>query len=54
MGPSYVAQKELGYNPNPSEIQEKACPQCPNGINSFKKNRDAIRQYVQSIGNYIF
>ena len=28
--PSYAAQKELGYEPNQNEIQEKACPQCPN------------------------
>ena len=35
--PSYEAQKELGYEPNLNEIQEKACPQCPNGPNSSKK-----------------
>jgi hypothetical protein len=25
----YEAQKELGYQPNLQEIQEKECPQCP-------------------------
>ncbi len=49
--PSYAAQKELGYEPNPKEIQEKACPQCPY---SLKNIRDPIRQNVQSLGNYIF
>ena len=52
--PSSEAQKELGYEPNPKEIQEKACPQCPNGLNSLKKNRGTIRQNVPSHGNYIF
>ena len=52
--PSHEAQKELGYEPNLKEIQEKACPQCPNGLNSFKKNRSSIGQNVQSLGNYIF
>ena len=35
--PSYSAQKELGYEPNPKEIQEKACPQCPNNPKRLKK-----------------
>lgn len=52
--PSFEAQKELGYEPNLKEIQEKACPQCPNGPNSLKKNRGHIRQNVPSLGNYIF
>jgi hypothetical protein len=52
--PIYAAQKELGYEPNQKEIREKACPQCPNGPNNFKKNEDSIRQIVPSHGNYIF
>lgn len=52
--PSYAAQIELGYEPNPKEILEKACPQCPNGPNRFKRNRGPIRQNVPSLGNYIF
>ena len=52
--PSFEAQKELGYEPNLKEIQEKACPQCPNGPNRFKENRGAIRHNVPSRGNYIF
>ena len=52
--PSYEAQKELGYEPNLKEIQEKACPQCPIKLNNFKKNRENIRQNVPSLGNYIF
>ena len=52
--PSYAAQKELGYEPNPKEIRERACPQCPNGPNMFKKNRGTIRKNVSSLGNYIF
>jgi len=51
---SYAAQKELGYEPNLKEIQEKACPQCPNGPNRFKENRGALRHNVSSLGNYIF
>jgi hypothetical protein len=49
--PSFEAQKGLGYEPNLKEIQEKACPQCPN---SFKNNRDPTSQNVPSLGNYIF
>ena len=52
--PSYEAQKELGYEPNPKEIRERACPQCPNGPNMFKENRGALRKNVPSLGNYIF
>ena len=44
--PSYLAQKELGYEPNPNEIQKKACPQCPYGPNSFKRNRGDIHQNI--------
>ena len=52
--PSYLAQKELGYEPNLKEIQEKTCPQCPKGPTVLKKNRENIRQNVPSLGNYIF
>jgi len=52
--PSYAAQKELGYEPNLNEILEKACPQCPNGPNNFKKKRETRHQNVPSRGNYIF
>jgi hypothetical protein len=52
--PSYAAQKDLGYEPNPKEIREKACPQCPNGPNSLKENNDSTHQNVPSLGNYIF
>ena len=52
--PIYAAQKELGYEPSQKEIREKACPQCPNGPNSFKKNRGSIHEIVPSLGNYIF
>jgi hypothetical protein len=44
--PSYLAQKELGYEPNPNEIKNKSCPQCPNGPNSFKRNRGDIHQNI--------
>ncbi|MEJ2241025.1 MAG: hypothetical protein P8Y18_02640 [Candidatus Bathyarchaeota archaeon] len=49
--PSYIAQKELGYEPNLKEIREKFCPQCPNGPNS--NNREVIHHIIPSRGNYI-
>ena len=52
--PSYNAQKELGYEPNLKEIREKFCPQCPNGPNSFNKNKEIIQHIIPSRGNYIF
>jgi hypothetical protein len=27
--PVYVAQKEMGFSPDPNDILERACPQCP-------------------------
>lgn len=51
--PSYTAQEELGCKPNLKEIREKFCPQCPNGPNSFEKNRKIINQIIPSLGNYI-
>ena len=35
--PYYSAQKELGYEPNPNEIREKSCPQCPNSPKRLEK-----------------
>ena len=52
--PIYEAQKELGWIPNLQEIQDKECPQCPNGPNSFKRNRGHMRPIVPSLGSYIF
>ena len=51
--PFYEAHRELGYKPNLREIQDKECPQCPNGPNSFRRDRRKIQPLVQSLGEYI-
>lgn len=52
--PSYIAQKELGYEPNLKEIREKFCPQCPNSPNNNIRKREVIQHIIPSRGNYIF
>ena len=51
--PKYEAQKELGYEPNLKEIQDKECPQCPYGPYSSAKNRGNLKPIITSHGNYI-